>query len=170
MQQKEKSSKEQWQKKKGEILAVADVAKIPYPQSERPAGVTALGIIYIVFGILMVIAVTMIVTFTAMMGTYSSMFGGMMGNTMKVFGEVIVVGVGILTVIEFTIAWALFSGKSYGRIIVIVLSMVDFIVHCVTLFVGNVFAIPHIVLDLATFIYMWKSNVVAYYNHNIRFV
>jgi hypothetical protein len=46
---------------------------------------------------------------------------------MTVFGSVIA-GVGILTAIEFVIAWALFSGKSWGRIIVLVLSMVNFIV------------------------------------------
>jgi len=149
---------------------VTDTAKIPSIQSERPAGVTILGVAYIIFGVLMIMVVAMVATFTQMMGSYSSMLNDMMGNTMTVFAGVVVVGVGVLAAIEFTIAWALFSGKNKGRTTVIILSMIDFIIHCVTLFVGNVFAIPHIVLDLITFFYMWKPNVVEYYNQNIKFV
>lgn len=147
---------------------MTDTAKIPSIQSERPAGVTILGVTYIIFGVLMIMAVAMVATFTPMMRSYSSMLNDMMGNTMTVFAGVVVVGVGVLAAIEFTIAWALFNGKNKGRTTVIILSMIDFIIHCVTLFVGNVFAIPHIVLDLITFFYMWKPNVVEYYNQNIR--
>lgn len=145
------------------ILTVAD-AKIPAIKSERPAGVTIFGIIYVIFGVLMIMAVAMVVTFTSMMGDYSSMIGNMMGSTMTVFGSVIAVGVGILAAIEFVIAWALFSGKRRGRITVMVLSMVDFIIHCATLVMGNLFAIPHIILDLIVFFYMWKPSVVSYFN------
>lgn len=141
-------------------------AKAPSVQSERPVGVTILGIIYVVFAILMIIAVAMVVAFSTMMGIFSSM----MGNTMTVFGGVIAVGVGILAAIEFTIAYALFSGKSWGRTTVIVLSIVDFLVHCATLVIGNLFAIPHIVLDLIVLFYMWKPNVISYFNQkNISF-
>ncbi len=147
---------------------MTDTTKIPSIQSERPAGVTILGVTYIIFGVLMIMAVAMVATFTPMMRSYSSMLNDMMGNTMTVFAGVVVVGVGVLAAIEFTIAWALFNGKNKGRTTVIILSMIDFIIHCVTLFVGNVFAIPHIVLDLITFFYMWKPNVVEYYNQNIR--
>lgn len=143
---------------------MAAAAKTPRAESERPTGILVLGITYTIFGILMVVFVSMVVTFTAMMGGYSSMIGGMMGNTLTVFGGFIAVGVGILAAIEFAISWALFSGKNAGRTIVIVLSMVDFIIHCVTLLVGNVFAIPHIVLDLITFFYMWKPSVIMYYD------
>ncbi|MBI5146728.1 MAG: hypothetical protein HZA84_05860 [Thaumarchaeota archaeon] len=145
------------------ILAVTD-AKIPAIQSERPASVTILGIIYVIFGVLMIMTVVMVVTFTSMMGDYSSMIGNMMGSTMTAFGSVIAVGVGILAVIEFVIAWVLLSGKRWGRITVMVLSMVDFIVHCATLVTGNLFAIPHIILDLIVFFYMWKPSVVSYFN------
>lgn len=146
---------------------MAAAAKTPYTHSNRPIGITVLGIIYIIFGILMVATVAMVVTFTTMMGSYSSMISGMMGNTMTVFGGVIAVGVGLLATIEFAIAWALFSGRSGGRIIVIILSLVDLIIHGVTLPVGNVFAIPHIILDLITFVYMWKPSVVSYFNKEL---
>lgn len=149
---------------------MADAAKVPSIQSERPTGVTILGIIYIIFAVLMVTTVAMVLAFTAMMGNYSTMFGNMMGNTMTVFAGLIGIGAGILAAIEFVIAWALFSGKSWGRIVVIVLSIVDFIIHCATLVVGNFFAIPHIILDLVVLFYMWKPNVIAYFNQkNISF-
>lgn len=145
---------------------MADTAKVPSLQSERPTGVTILGIIHIVFAILMIMAVAMVVAFSTMMGSFSSM----MGNTMTAFSGFIAVGVGILAAIEFVIAWALFSGKSWGRIAVMALTMADFIIHCATLVVGNLFAIPHIILDLITFFYMWKPNVIAYFNQkNISF-
>lgn len=136
-------------------------------KSERPTGITVLGIIYIIFGVLMIVTVAMLATFSVMMGGYSSMIGGMMGNTMTVFGGIIAVGVGILAAIEFAIAWALFSGKSWGRTTIIVLSVVDLIVHCITLAAGNLFAIPHIVLDLIVLFYMWKPSVVSYFNKEI---
>lgn len=146
---------------------MAAAAKIPYAHSDRPTGITVLGITYIIFGVLMVATVVMVVTFTAMMGSYSSMMSTMMGNALAVFGGVIAVGIGLLTAIEFVIAWALFSGKSTGRIIVIVLSMVDLIIHGATLLVGNVFAIPHIILDSITFFYMWKPSVISYFNKEL---
>lgn len=136
----------------------------PPVQSERPTGITVLGIIHIIFGILMMVTVAMMVAFTSMMGGYSSVIGNMMGSTMTAFGSVIGVGVGILAAIEFVIAWALFTGKGWGRITIIVLSIIDLIVHCLTLALGNFFAIPHIVLDLIVLFYMWKPSVVSYFN------
>ncbi|TBR08556.1 MAG: hypothetical protein EPO62_06660 [Candidatus Nitrosotenuis sp.] len=112
----------------------------------------------------MIATVAMVMTFSTIMGSYSSTIGGMMGNTMSVFGGVIAVGVGILAAIEFAIAWALFSGKRGGRITVIVLSVIDLVVHCITLAAGNLFAIPHVVLDLIVLFYMWKPSVVSYFN------
>jgi hypothetical protein len=137
-----------------------DVAKSSPVQSERPIGVTILGISFVVLGILMAFAAAMIGTFMGMLGDYSSM----MNNMISVLGGIFIVFIGLLTTIEFAIAWALFSGKSWGRITVIVLSIVDFIVHCATLVVGNLFAIPHIVLDLIVFFYMWKPSVISYFD------
>lgn len=139
---------------------MADVANTPTIQSERPIGVTILGISFIVVGILMSISAAMIGTFMAMLGSYSSM----MNNMISALGGIFFVFIGILAAIEFMIAWALFSGKSWSRITVIVLSIVDFLLHCATLVVGNLFAIPHIVLDLIVFFYMWKPSVVSYFD------
>ena len=141
-----------------------EAAKVPPIQSERPIGITILGISFIVVAILMSIAAAMIGTFMAMLGSYSAM----MNNMISAMGGIFVVFIGILAGIEFTIAYALFSGKSWGRIAIIVLSIVDFLVHCTTFVVGNLFAIPHIILDLIVLFYMWKPNVIIYFNQKNR--
>ena len=139
---------------------MTDATKNTATQSERPIGITILGISFIVVAILMSIAAAMIGTFMAMLGSYSSM----MNNMISAMGGSFVVFIGILAGIEFTIAYALFSGKSWGRITVIVLSIVDFLIHCATLVIGNLFAIPHIILDVIVFFYMWKPSVVSYFD------
>lgn len=139
---------------------MTDATKSTATQSERPIGITILGISFIVVAILMSIAAAMIGTFMAMLGSYSTM----MNNMISAMGGSFVVFIGILAGIEFAIAYALFSGKSWGRITVIVLSIVDFLIHCATLVIGNLFAIPHIVLDVIVFFYMWKPSVVSYFD------
>ena len=139
---------------------MSDITKTPSVRSERPLGVTILGISFIVVAILMSIAAAMIGTFMAMLGVYSTM----MNSMISAMGGSFVVFIGILAGIEFTIAYALFSGKRWGRITIIVLSIVDFLAHCATLVIGNLFAIPHIVLDVIIFFYMWKPSVVSYFN------
>ena len=139
---------------------MTDVTKNTATQSERPIGITILGISFIVVAILMSIAAAMIGTFMAMLRIYSSM----MNNMISAMGGSFVVFIGILAGIEFVIAYALFSGKSWGRITVIVLSIVDLFVHYATLVIGNLFAIPHIVLDVIVFFYMWKPSVVSYFD------
>lgn len=146
-------------KSTGVTQDVADVVKTPI-RLERPIGITILGVSFIAVAILMSIAAAMIGTFMAILGSYSAM----MNNMISAMGEIFVVFMGILAGIEFTIAYSLFSGKNWGRITVIVLSIVDFIVHCATLVVGNLFAIPHIILDVMVFFYMWKPSVVSYFN------
>lgn len=95
---------------------MTDVSKSTATQSERPIGITILGISFIVIAILMAIAAAMIGTFMAMLGIYSAM----MTNVISAMGGSFVVFIGILAGIEFTIAYALFSAKSWGRITVIV--------------------------------------------------
>lgn len=139
---------------------MTDTSKNTTTPSERPIGITILGISFIVVAILMSIAAAMIGTFMAMLGVYSTM----MNNMIAAMGGSFVVFIGILAGIEFAIAYALFSGKSWGRITVIVLSIVDFLIHCATLVIGNLFAIPHIILDVIIFFYMWKPSVISYFD------
>ena len=138
---------------------MSDVAKSSPIRTQRPMGITLTGILFIVFGILTSIVAVMIATFTAMMGNYSHM----MGAILSAAGGVFTLFIGIFAAIEFAIAWALLSGKSWGRITIIVLTLVDLIGNGSTLVIGNLFAIPHVVLDFFSLLYMWKPNVRAYF-------
>lgn len=131
-------------------------------QKERPLGITILGIIFIIFGIWMAITAAMIGTIIAILGSYSHM----MSNVISALGGATALFIGIFAAIEFAIAWALFSGMKVGRMIIIVLSLVDLVAHSSTLAIGNLFAIPHIILDLLVLFYMWMPNVVSYFNQN----
>jgi len=69
---------------------------------------------------------------------------------------------GILAVIEFVIAGALFSGKPWGRMIVIVLSVIGLVMGLASI-VGNPFSILNIILDVFVLWYMWRPHVIAYF-------
>ncbi len=129
-------------------------------QKERPLGITILGIIFIIFGIWMAITAAMIGTIIAILGSYSHMVSGVI----SALGGATALFIGIFAAIEFAIAWTLFSGMKWGRITIITLSIIDLVAHSATLLIGNLFAIPHIILDLLVLFYMWMPNVVSYFN------
>ena len=70
---------------------------------------------------------------------------------------------GIVAIIQFTIASALFSGKNWGRTIVIIFVIIDLIFETISLFVGNVFGIIFLILDIIILYYMWRPHVLAYF-------
>jgi len=123
----------------------------------RPTGVVVLGTLYIIAGIVWLI-------FAIVFGVISS---GLLGGTFSGGGE-IVVGIiaGIATIaaaFEFIIAAALFSGKNWGRIIVIVFAIIDLIAELSSIVVGNFFAFVFIILDLVVLYYMWRPHVMEYF-------
>jgi len=70
---------------------------------------------------------------------------------------------GIVAIIQFTIAGALFSGKSWARSLVIIFVIIDLIIETVSLFAGNVFGIGFIIIDAVVLYYMWRPHVIAYF-------
>ncbi len=148
------------------MARLTDIRKKAYARyknsmrKERPLGITILGIIFVIFGIWMAIIAAMIGTLIAIFGSYSHM----MSAVITALGGATALFIGIFAVIEFAIAWSLFSGIKWGRMTVIVLSIIDLIAHSATLVIGNLFAIPHIILDLLVLFYMWMPNVVSYFN------
>lgn len=97
----------------------------------------------------------------AMLGVSGGM--GYFGMFSAALGGIFLIIFGILAVIEFVIAGALFSGKHWGRIIVIVLSIISLIIGLVSI-VGNLFSILSIILDVVVLWYMWRPHVIAYFN------
>ncbi len=122
----------------------------------RPTGITILAILQLIAGIIFVIAAIGI-------GALSSM-GGMSHFPMTtVLGGFIAAIFGVMALFAFIISGALFSGKRWGRTIVIIFSIIDLIFEAVSIAGGNVFAIGGIILDLVILYYMWRPHVIAYF-------
>ncbi|TBR10740.1 MAG: hypothetical protein EPO62_02895 [Candidatus Nitrosotenuis sp.] len=124
----------------------------------RPTGVTVLGMLQIIAGILLAIFAVMVGTMSGMMGGFSY-FGAMA----SVVGGAITAVFAVLSAFSFLIASALFSGKKWGRTIVIVFSVVNLVMEAASMMVGNVFAIAGIMLDGIVLYYMWRPHVIAYF-------
>lgn len=124
----------------------------------RPLGVTILGILHLIGG---AISTILAITGAAMLGGSAGM--GMMGMFSAGIGVAFLMIFGILAVVEFAIAGALFSGKPWGRIVVIILSIISLIMGIVSVF-GNPFSIFIIILDVVVLWYMWRPHVIAYFN------
>lgn len=123
----------------------------------RPTGITILGVLHVILGIVFVIA-------AAVFGAASTMMGNsFMGGFMSVIGGALAVVFVIVAILYFVIASALFSGKRWGRTVIIVLSIIDLIFELVSIAGGNVFAIVGIIMDLIVLYYMWRPHVIAYF-------
>ncbi|GBL40649.1 hypothetical protein LBMAG54_08310 [Nitrosopumilaceae archaeon] len=123
----------------------------------RPTGITILGILHLIGGAASLILATM---GAAMLGVSGNM--GYMGMFPAALGSIFLIIFGILAAIEFIIAGALFSGKPWGRITVIVLSIIGLMIGLVSI-VGNPFSILNIMLDGFVLWYMWRPHVIAYF-------
>jgi len=124
----------------------------------RPTGITILGILHLIGGAASLILATMGV---AMLGVSGSM--GYMGMFPAALGGIFLIIFGILAAIEFILAGALFSGKPWGRITVIVLSIIGLMIGLISSIVGNLFSILNIMLDGFVLWYMWRPHVIAYF-------
>lgn len=96
----------------------------------------------------------------AMLGVSGGM--GFFGMFSAALGGIFLIIFGILAVIEFVIAGALFSGKPWGRMIVIVLSVISLVMGLASI-VGNPFSILNIILDVFVLWYMWRPHVIVYF-------
>lgn len=123
----------------------------------RPVGITILGILHLIGGA----ASTIMAVFgVVMLGISGGM--GHFGMFSAALGSVFLIMFGILAAIEFVIAGALFSGKPWGRMVVIVLSIIGAVVGLVSI-AGNPFSILSVVLDGVVLWYMWRPHVIAYF-------
>ncbi len=125
----------------------------------RPTGITVLGILQIIAGILLTV-------FAAMIGTMSGMMGGFsyFGAMTSIVGGAITAVLAVLAALSFLIASALFSGKKWGRTIVIVFSLVNLVLGAASVTVGNVFGLGGIILNGIILYYMWRPHVIAYFH------
>jgi len=130
----------------------------------RPTGVVVLGTLYIIVGLVsllfaivfgLLLSVSLGETFTGGMEILRGLVSGIAAMVAGILA--------IVAAIEFIIAAALFSGKSWGRALVIVFVIIDLIVESASIVTGNFFAFVLIILDLVVLYYMWRPNVIEYY-------
>ena len=124
----------------------------------RPLGITILGILHLIGGS---VSLIMASVGAAMLGVSGGM--GYFGMFSAALGGIFLIMFGILAVTEFVIAGALFSGKPWGRIIIIILSIIGLIMSLVSI-IGNPFSILNIILNAIVLWYMWRPYVIAYFN------
>ncbi len=130
----------------------------------RPTGVVVLGTLYIIVGlVLLLFAIVFGVLLSVLLG---ETFPGEMEILRGLVLGIATMAAGIFAIvaaIEFIIAAALFSGKSWGRALVIVFVIIDLIVESAFIAIGNFFAFVLIILDLVVLYYMWRPHVIEYF-------
>ena len=121
----------------------------------RPTGVTILGILHAIGGAFAIVAVLMGVTMMSIGAFQDALMVGAGG-----FLVVLAVVVGAL---NFGIAGALFSGRSWGRTIVIILAIISLIVGIITIISGEGTPIFSVILNSIILWYMRREHVKAYF-------
>ena len=121
----------------------------------RPTGVTILGILHAIGGAFAIVAVLMGVTMMSVGAFQDALMVGAGG-----FLVVLAVVVGAL---NFGIAGALFSGRSWGRTIVIILAIISLIVGIITIISGEGTPIFSVILNSIILWYMRREHVKAYF-------
>ena len=121
----------------------------------RPTGVTILGILHAIGGAILIIAVISGVTLLTV-GIFSDTSIAGMGLILLVFA-------GVLSAINFGIASALFSGKPWGRMIVVILAGISIAIGIFYVIGGDASAIIPLILNAIILWYMRLPYVKNYF-------
>ena len=121
----------------------------------RPAGVTILGILHAIGGAFAIVGVLMGITLMTT-GAFQDAF--MVGA-----GGFLVVLAGVLAGVNFGIAGALFSGRAWGRTIVIILAIISLVIGIVSIVSGEAASIFSIILNGIILWYLRRPYVKEYF-------
>ena len=121
----------------------------------RPTGVTILGILHAIGGAFAIVGVLMGVTLLTV-GAFQDAF--MVGA-----GGFLVVMAGVLAAVNFGIAGALFSGRAWGRTIVIILAIISLVMGIISIVNGEAGSIFSIILNVIILWYLRRPHVKAYF-------
>jgi hypothetical protein len=133
---------------------------------KRPTGITVLGILYILGGIgMMLLAIILGFLSSVLLDSLVQNPNFMLFGSVEYFlaSSMFALVLGIVAIIQFTIAGALFSGKNWGRRVVIIFVIIDLTFETISLFVGNVMGIIFLMFDVIVLYYMWRPHVLAYF-------
>ena len=122
---------------------------------DRPVGVTVLGILHAIGGAFAIVGVLMGVTFLTAGAFEDAMMVGA--------GGFLIVLAGSIAAINFGIAGALFTGRSWGRTIVIILAIISLIIGIFAIVSGEFGSIFSIILNGIILWYLRRPHVKDYF-------
>ena len=122
----------------------------------RPAGVTILGILHAIFGAFAIVSVLMGITMMTVGAFQDALMVGQ--------GGFLVVLASVLAAINFGIAGALFSGRAWGRTIVIILAIISLVSGIVYIVSGEATSIFLIILNGIILWYLRRPYVKEYFH------
>ncbi len=121
----------------------------------RPAGLTNLGILHAIGGAFAIVGVLMGITMLTVGAFQDALMVGQ--------GGFLVVLASVLAAINFGIAGALFSGRAWGRMIVIILAIISLIMGIFTIVSGEAASIFSIILNGIILWYLRRPHVKEYF-------
>ena len=122
----------------------------------RPAGVTILGILHAIFGAFAIVSVLMGITMMTVGAFQDALMVGQ--------GGFLFVLASVLAAVNFGIAGALFSGRAWGRTIVIILAIISLVIGIVSIVSGEAASIFSIILNGIILWYLRRPYVKEYFH------
>ncbi len=122
----------------------------------RPAGVAILGILHAIGGAFAIVGVLMGITMLTVGAFQDALMVGQ--------GGFLVVLASVLAAINFGIAGALFSGRAWGRMIVIILAIISLVSGIVYIVSGEATSIFLIILNGIILWYLRRPYVKEYFH------
>lgn len=126
----------------------------------RPTGVTILGVLGIIAGILLLFAGLIFAGLSAaaprMMN--AGMFGGIAGALMGILGAAFIA----LGAAYFFVAWGLLTGKSWAWTITLILTVIDIAMGLISI-IANPASIIGLIINGIILYYLFRPHVKAYF-------
>ncbi|MHA1606382.1 MAG: DUF7144 family membrane protein [Candidatus Freyarchaeota archaeon] len=122
----------------------------------RPAGVTLLGVLYIIMAIIYILS--------GLVGfLLTSPFGGLFGPTLIFSGAMAIVPI-VIGIIDLVIGWGLLALKGWARILAIVFAILGLLGGLASLIVfpiGTIIGIIEIILSIIILWYLFKPEIAS---------
>jgi uncharacterized membrane protein (DUF2068 family) len=145
------------------------------PTKNRPMGVTIIGILTAIGGILMLISGMTLATLAAVIPSLTSMNDQMSGVPSSIPAEylgIVSLSIGsvlvILGVISLVVSYGLFKAKKWAWTINVALSVITIAIGMVSIATGNVGSIASIAISGVILYYMYRPHVKAYFGKAVQ--
>jgi hypothetical protein len=135
------------------------------PIRHRPTGVTILGVLFVIAG-----AFTQLGALTTLdaIPFVADVNSNVIGNSELALGAVLIpLGIEILCIASFVVAYGLFTGRSWAWFVGVVLSIIGLVVNVISLVIANMFTITGALVGIAinaiVLYYLSRRNVRRYF-------